>query len=392
MPADISADVAYIGGVWAEGVLYGIHIVVFFTLCYIFTSSAYTRGREKSSRILLAYSTVMFILSTAHVSLAVSELLQGFVSERESTPGGPPAFYRFNVFPKRKAIYIVNTLLGDSLLIWRVYVIYGRNWIVCAPCILILLGTIVCGLKTIVANAIAATSSVFDPSILSWITSTFVLTIVTQITATILIAARIYAASQPFQVSGEVPDNEGVGDIVGGKKGQVGRKYERTQREKYLGVVWLVVESGAVYSGAAIVQLVTYLEKMNAGVIMEFLLSQLSAMVPMIIVVRVGLGLAYQGASSVPYPNDDPSSSAPSSRRRNVVQLSAFQAASRNDDKSISLGTSSSGTKLGSSSGVLGLDSRVAGENLYMDGEKDKQIEEKSIRNRGLVGGDDDVV
>ena len=34
-------------------------------------------------------------------------------------------------------------------------------------------------------------------------------------------------------------------------------------------MVWLVVESGAIYSGAAIVQLVTYLEKMNAGVIME---------------------------------------------------------------------------------------------------------------------------
>jgi hypothetical protein len=59
-------------------------------------------------RILLAYSTVMFILSTTHVALAVSELLQGFVFEGDSTPGGPAAFYRINVFPKRKAIYIVN--------------------------------------------------------------------------------------------------------------------------------------------------------------------------------------------------------------------------------------------------------------------------------------------
>ena len=55
-----------------------------------------------------------------------------------------------------------------------------------------------------------------------------------------------------------------------------GRKYEPTQREKYLATIWLVVESGLVYSSAAIVQLVTYLLKMNAGVIMEFMLSQLS--------------------------------------------------------------------------------------------------------------------
>ena len=86
MPADISADLAYLGGVWAEGVLYGNNlnffkwfnsvdlllsrypvslnlslkhspwsvyassIIIFFTLLYIFTSSAYTRGREKSSQ------------------------------------------------------------------------------------------------------------------------------------------------------------------------------------------------------------------------------------------------------------------------------------------------------------------------------------------------------
>ena len=50
----------------------------------------------------------MFILSTTHVALAISELLQGFVFEAESTRGGHAAFYRINVFPKRKAIYIVN--------------------------------------------------------------------------------------------------------------------------------------------------------------------------------------------------------------------------------------------------------------------------------------------
>ena len=50
----------------------------------------------------------MFILSTSHVALAVSELLKGFVFEGQSIPGGPALFYRINVFPKRKAIYIVN--------------------------------------------------------------------------------------------------------------------------------------------------------------------------------------------------------------------------------------------------------------------------------------------
>ena len=133
------------------------------------------------------------------------------------------------------------------------------------------------------ANGIFASSSVFDPSILNWITSFFVLTIVTQIAATTLIAGRIYAASQPFRISGEIETGEIMGtagddsDVVGEKGRGGGRKYyEPTQREKYLATVWLVVESGLIYSSAAIVQLVTSLLRMNAGVIMEFMLSQLS--------------------------------------------------------------------------------------------------------------------
>ena len=105
------------------------------------------------------------------------------------------------------------------------------------------------------------------------------LTIVTQISATTLIASSIYAASQPFQISGEV--EAGMGDVVGEMEGKEGRKYEPTQSEKYLATVWLIMESGLIYSSVATVhwQLVTYLLKMNVGVIMEFMLSRLSVRV-----------------------------------------------------------------------------------------------------------------
>jgi len=308
MPSDIPADVAYLGGVWFEGVLYGFHIIVFFALCKIFLEKSYRRGREISTAILVTFAVVMFALSTAHVGLAVFELLQGFVYQRDME-GGPPAYFRNNVFPKRKAIYIINTLLGDSLLIWRVYVIWGRNWIICLPSVLLLLGTAICGIKTIVANATSSAASVFTSDILSWITSTFVLTIVTQITATALIAGRIYYASMPS--TGEL---------------------DKRHRSRYMALVWLVVESGAIYTSAALIQLITYLEKMNAGVIMEFALSQLSAMVPLVIVVRVGLGLAHDGSSA---------------RKRSDDQVSTFHVAAPPTDTfgALSISDASSATK-----------------------------------------------
>jgi len=222
-----------------------------------------------------------------------------------------------------------------------------------------------------------------------------------------LIAARIYAASQPFHISGE--DGYGVeagkgGDIVGGKKGG---KYEQSKREKYLAMIWIIVESGAVYSTAAIVQLVTYLLKMNAGVIMEFMLGQLSAMVPVMIVVRVGLGLAYQGASIKPHPT----SSALSFHVPNSgAQLSTFQAASHHNNNNNSdtdlhnhqtgLVTSSSGTKLDTETRE-GTESKVTTDdddnsNVYMDrtsnsgernGEKERGEDNGNVKVSESAGG-----
>jgi len=271
MQADISADVAYIGGVWAEGVLYGFHIIVFGTLCKIYLNKSFISGREVSSAILLSFSFIMFALSTTHVALAVHELLQGFVYNRDFV-GGPSAFFRQNVFPPRKAVYLLNTFLGDAMLVWRVYMVWGRNWWICIPAVLFLIGTIICGIKTIVANATYSAASVFTSDILSWVTSTFALTIATQITTTFLIAGRIYYASRLSR---------------GGK-----------MRSYYMSLIGMVVESGAIYTVVALIQLIMEVLGMNAGVIMEFMLSQLCAMIPILIVVRVGLGLAHDGATT----------------------------------------------------------------------------------------------
>ena len=97
-------------------------------------------------------------------------------------------------------------------------------------------------------------------------------------------------------------------NVVGEKKNlkvlKGGREYEPTQREKYLATIWLVVESGFIYSSAAIVQLVTYLLQMNAGVIMEFMLSQLSVSVFLLLLLLLLLfnffGLPHHLHSSFP--------------------------------------------------------------------------------------------
>lgn len=138
---------------------------------------------------------------------------------------------------------------------------------------------LVCGIKTIVANATTPADSVFTTDILSWITSTFVLTIVTQITATGLIAGRIYHAS--------------LLSIAGG-----------SNKRHYMSLVWLVVESGAIYTSAALIQLITYLLKMNAGVIMEFMLCQLSVRIsPSLSICQISLFIFFWPIGNGSHPH-----------------------------------------------------------------------------------------
>lgn len=89
-------------------------------------------------------------------------------------------------------------------------------------------------------NSVYASFSVFDPSILSWITSFSVLTIVTQIADITLTAVRIYTASQPLQLSDEVGAEMGYAYVVDEKgviiiNGLGCREYEPSTHRKYLG-------------------------------------------------------------------------------------------------------------------------------------------------------------
>jgi len=131
-------------------------------------------------------------------------------------------------------------------------------------------------------------------------------------------------------------------------------------------------------------------------------------MVPMVIVVRVGLGLAYQGASSTPHHRDPPLS-ALSSRIPNSGQLSTFQAASHHNNNNnsdtdlhnhhhTSLVTSSSGTKLDTGTRE-GTESKVMtddDDNVHMDrtrnsgernGEKERGEDNENVKVSESAGG-----
>ncbi|KAG5635027.1 hypothetical protein H0H81_012680, partial [Sphagnurus paluster] len=152
--------------------------------------------------------------------------------------------------------------------IWRAHVIWGRKWHISALPFLILSAGAACGLATIIIS-FTSPRFVFNPSILSWVTATLALNMATQLSSTILIAIKVYRAAAASSRS----------------------------RSRYMSLVWLIVESGAIYTTAAIAQLVMCITKLNGGIMLEMMLAQLSAIAPGLILIRVGLGVAYDGTN-----------------------------------------------------------------------------------------------
>ncbi|KAG5649756.1 hypothetical protein H0H81_002170 [Sphagnurus paluster] len=125
-----------------------------------------------------------------------------------------------------------------------------------------------CRLKAIISSTTA--------HVAIWVLVTFALNIATQVVSTTLIAAKIYRTTSATTTPHDRP--------------------------RYTSIVWVVVESGMFYAAATVIQLVMCLTKLNAGVILEMILAQLSvrcllalAIAPALIVIRIGMGVAYGG-------------------------------------------------------------------------------------------------
>jgi hypothetical protein len=65
--------------VWIETLFYGINVVVYFICLYVFLSKRTAPTKNNAQLILLVMSTLLFAAATAHVSVNLRRLIEGYV-------------------------------------------------------------------------------------------------------------------------------------------------------------------------------------------------------------------------------------------------------------------------------------------------------------------------
>ncbi|KAJ7202240.1 hypothetical protein C8J57DRAFT_404822 [Mycena rebaudengoi] len=217
---------------------------------------------------MLGFSIVMFVLATMHIGVNYTRILRAFIIYKDE-PGGTPAYFnKLSEFTQvfGSAIYVTQTLVGDSVVLYRCYLVWGRQWQVVAFPFILLLGSATAGVGILYSFAVVVPEAeIFVVQLQHWILSFFSVTLATNIICTGLVAFRLW------DINRQVKDF-GV-------------------NHSFNPIILLVIESGAIYSGTLMTLLILYKTESWFQYVLLDAVSPIVGLVFSMIIVRIGLGL-----------------------------------------------------------------------------------------------------
>ncbi|KAF9218574.1 hypothetical protein BS17DRAFT_822735 [Gyrodon lividus] len=113
-------------GLFLGAIGYGVHMTLFF-MCF---RLLWTRKKDTKDKLMIVYITILFVLGNIGngTNLKFGEMT--FIDDRDY-PGGPNAFFvqeSTNIVAVLcNTVYIVNSWFQDALLLYRFWLIWGRN-------------------------------------------------------------------------------------------------------------------------------------------------------------------------------------------------------------------------------------------------------------------------
>ncbi|TFK47230.1 hypothetical protein OE88DRAFT_1738908 [Heliocybe sulcata] len=208
----------------------------------------------------------MYLVSSAHLGLTFCETLRTFSYETDEALSHISYYQAIAV-----SLEFSNCIGADSILIWRAYVVWGKQLRIVAPLLVMLVAT--CTLSIFFASEIY-TATAATPMLLEFMSQSArygvpmaVMTVCTNLAATGLILGRIWHHQYD------------VKRLLGGDG----------QLNTYGSVVLVIMESGMIYSLTWIVTIILYARQSPAAFALISAISQIAGIAPTLIIVIVAM-------------------------------------------------------------------------------------------------------
>ncbi|KAG2141103.1 hypothetical protein DEU56DRAFT_283837 [Suillus clintonianus] len=174
------------------GILYGFSALMFIGTIWAFT---YKRRMRDINWPMAAIATLMFLLSTVHMVPVIIHAENGLVKYRDTFPGGPDAFFADisqdqSIRNLKDVIYILQTLIGDGVVIYRCYIVWQSVWVIILPCMM-WCGIGVSGIFWVYSNPTNGFST-FAGEAGIWLLTFLAFTLATNLFSSGLVAYRIW--------------------------------------------------------------------------------------------------------------------------------------------------------------------------------------------------------
>ncbi|KIY47194.1 hypothetical protein FISHEDRAFT_45812 [Fistulina hepatica ATCC 64428] len=245
--ATFDLDIAQLTALFMESVIYGA------LRCLLWSTDGGSTGcwkfRQSVNHVMLSSTVAMFLIGTLDLAIGLRENIVAFIYFQNG--GNPEASFE-NVAHwmsvTKMATYVCQTMIGDAILIYRAFIIWGRKWCVIVPSMLLWIVCTACGMIIMHIEATMNSDGDLATARLSpFITSMLSLTLGLNLLTTLLIIIRIWSIkTELYTNGGAVP-------------------YERVVRQDpFMRVMRMLIESGLLYTVSVVVLFATYLADNNA--------------------------------------------------------------------------------------------------------------------------------
>ncbi|EIW74870.1 hypothetical protein CONPUDRAFT_159641 [Coniophora puteana RWD-64-598 SS2] len=130
-PNGPSLDALAVVSLVLEGIIYGASLILFTVIIRVLLRRD---GPRRAFFCKLTTAIALCILSTIHMAINVVRVVEGFVLYQGTYPGGPTAFFADVTqwsFTFKTLLYLLQTLIGDGIVIFRCFIAW-QSWKVVA--------------------------------------------------------------------------------------------------------------------------------------------------------------------------------------------------------------------------------------------------------------------
>ncbi|KIJ54695.1 hypothetical protein M422DRAFT_240777 [Sphaerobolus stellatus SS14] len=255
-----------------ESVAYGVHLSIFaITMYYHLLPPS-----GKRSWFFIVYLVLLFAGGTMQAAAGIRFAELAWIDDRD-IPGGPAAFnvqmYNISVELAGNCGYIISNFLADGLLLWRFFVLYGKNFLPAIIPGLAFLASTTMGILT-VFQAARPNASIWSKSAVSVAIPYFCLSLALNALLSVLIAGKLLWHRRT-----------------------ISRTLGRRHTEVYTTVASMFIESAALYAVVGLIFVICFGQGSNVQNLLLGILGQVECIAPELILLKVARGVSWTAAT-----------------------------------------------------------------------------------------------